>query len=317
MTTTTFSRRDILLGAAGLLAATAAPDAAGLAAAGQTRSRIGFVDDNLENFHANTFLALLRGPLLSRGFTVAGCVGLQDAPSRAWATKNNVPYVADAVEMDRMVDAYMVMAPSTPETHATLCQRVFRFGKPTYVDKTFAPNLATARELFALARQSKTAMQTSSVLRYTNVQEEVRKTSTDPVEHMTAWGNGGSFDEYAIHPLELLISVMGPEAMTVMRRGDGDRSQVLVNFSGNRTGTVNVYTSSSTPYAASLTTRKNTRYVVVDQAPMFKDSLSTTLDFFTSGQPKVPEAESLAIMGILDAVRTPESRVRFVPVVRS
>lgn len=313
---TTLSRRELLLGTGGLLAARAVTPAIRLSAAGQTRSRIGFVDDNLENFHANTFLTLLRGPLESRGFTVTGCVGLQDAPSRAWATKNNVPYIADAAEMDRVVDAYMVMAPSTPQTHAALCQRVFRFGKPTYVDKTFAPSLATARELFALARQSKAPMQTSSVLRYTNVQDEARKGSAEPVEHMTAWGNGGSFDEYAIHPLELLISVMGPEVDTVMRRGDGDRSQVLVNFSGNRTGTVNVYTSSSTPYAASLTTRRNTRYVAVDQAPMFRDSLAKTLEFFASGQPGVPEAESLAIMSILDAVRTPEARVRFVPVAR-
>ena len=287
-----------------------------LSASAQTRSRIGFVDDNLENFHANTFLALLRGPLLARGFTVAGCVGLQEAPSRAWATKNNVPYIADAAEMDRMVDAYMVMAPSTPETHEALCQRVFPFGKPTYVDKTFAPDLATARELFALARQSKTPMQTSSVLRYTNVQDEVRRTPDDVVEHMTTWGNGGSFDEYAIHPLELLISVMGPEVETVMRRGDGDRSQILLNFSGNRTGTVNVYTSSSTPFAASVTTRKSTRYLAVDQGPMFKNSLSTTLDFFASGQPSVPEAESIVIMSILDAVSMPQSRGRFVPVAR-
>jgi predicted dehydrogenase len=283
----------------------------------QARTRIGFVDDNLENYHANTFLTLLRGPLQSRGFTVTGCTGLQEAAGRAWATKNNVPYVADVTTLNQSVDAFMVMAPSTPDTHAELCRRVFPFKKPTYVDKTFAPDLATARELFALAGRSGTPMQTTSVLRYTNVQDEVRKTPADPVEHMTAWGNGGSFGEYAVHPLELLVSIMGPEVETLMRRGEGDRSQLLLNFSRGRTGTVNVYTNSSTPFAATLTTRKGTRHILVEQGPMFQNSLAATLDFFTSGNPTVPAGESLAIMGILDAARSPDARQRFVPVSRS
>lgn len=314
--TTPLSRREWLTGSAALLSGLMASPMASLSASGQARSRIGFVDDNLDNFHANTFLTLLRGPLASRGFTVTGCSGLQDAPSRAWAVKNNIPYVTDPAALDQRVDAYMVMAPSTPETHATLCARVFPFGKPTYVDKTFAPSLAAARDLFALATRSRAPMQTSSVLRYTNVQDEVRKSPAEPVEHMTTWGNGGSFDEYAIHPLELLISVMGAEVETVMRRGDGDRSQLLLNFSGNRTGTVNVYTGSSTPFAANVTTRKGTRYLAVDQGPMFGNSLAATLDFFTSGQPSVPQAESLAIMGILDAARSTAARERFVRVER-
>ena len=307
------TRRDVLFGAAAGLAMTSLPTLA----RGQARTRIGFVDDNLENYHANTFLAALRGPLQSRGFTVVGCTALQEAPSRGWAQKNNVPYVADVATLNQNADAFMVMAPSTPETHAELCRRVFPFKKPTYVDKTFAPDLATARDLFALAAKLGAPMQTSSVLRYTNVQDEVKKNAADLVEHMTAWGNGGSFGEYAVHPLELLVSVMGPEVEMLMRRGDGDRSQLLLNFSRGRTGTVNVYTNSSTPFAATITTRKGTRHVPVEQAPMFQNSLAATLDFFTSGTPSVPAAESLAIMGILEAARNPQALKQFVLVVRS
>ena len=54
--------------------------------------RIGFVDLDLENYHANVFLQALRGPLASRGFTVAGATGTKSAGSRAWAEKNNVPF---------------------------------------------------------------------------------------------------------------------------------------------------------------------------------------------------------------------------------
>ncbi len=39
--------------------------------------KIGFVDDDLDNFHANTYLDAIRGPLLSRGWQVTS-EGLTD-----------------------------------------------------------------------------------------------------------------------------------------------------------------------------------------------------------------------------------------------
>jgi hypothetical protein len=305
------SRRDVLVVAAPLLAL---GSTTGRLTMPQTGNRIGFVDDNLENFHANTFLQLSRGPLQSRGFVIAGCTGLDAAAGRAWSAKTNVPYMADVNALNAVVDAFMVLAPSTPDTHLELSRRVVPFRKPIYVDKTFAPDLATAQEIFRLADEFKTPMQSTSVLRYTSVQDEVKKTPGDPVEHMVAWGGGGSFGEYAVHPLELLVSVMGPEAEELMRRGSADRSQLLINFSGGRSAVVNVYTGSSTPYAASVTNRKGTRLIQVDQKLMFQNSLSATMDFFESRSPNVDRRETLAIMAILDAAAKPEALREFVTI---
>jgi hypothetical protein len=99
-----------------------------------------------------------------------------------------------------------------------------------------------------------------------------------------------------------------------MRRGTGDRSQLVLNFSGGRTAVVNVYTSSSTPYAASITNRKGTRLIQVDQKLMFQNSLSATMDFFDSGTPNVERRETLAIMAILDAAAKREAVHRFVKI---
>jgi predicted dehydrogenase len=222
--------------------------------------------------------------------------------------------MADVNVLNAAVDAFMVLAPSTPNTHLELARRVVPFRKPTYVDKTFAQNLSTARDIFRLADEFKTPLQSTSVLRYTSVQDEVRKTPGDPIEHMVAWGGGGSFGEYAVHPLELLISVMGPEAEDLMRRGSGDRSQLLINFSHGRTAVVNVYTGSSTPYAASVTNRKGTRLIQVDQNLMFQNSLSATMNFFENGSPNVDRRETLAIMAILDAAAKPEALRGFVKI---
>ncbi len=52
--------------------------------------RIGFVDDDLDNFHANTYLKALRGPLAERGWRVAGATALQAEKGRGWADRNQV-----------------------------------------------------------------------------------------------------------------------------------------------------------------------------------------------------------------------------------
>jgi len=274
-----------------------------------TPIRIGFVDYKLENFHANVFLKAYRTQLKERGATVSGCHALDEDEGRAWAKKNDVPYFDDPTQLNGAVDAYMVLAPSNPEKHLELCQRVFQFGKPTYVDKTFAPDLATARTIFDLADKHGVPVQTTSALRYTNVQTHAKGRA---VRHMTAWGGGSSFEEYAIHPVEMVISVMGPKVSSLMRRGDGKYSQLLLNFDGERTATVNVYATEGTPYAAAVTDEKGTELIKIETSKLFVDTAAAVLDFLERGKPNIDRAESLAIRRILDGAAKPEAREKFI-----
>jgi hypothetical protein len=276
------------------------------------KKRIGFVDYDLNNFHANVYLAALRNELKGRGYTIAGCSAMKEPEGRAWAGKNGVPYFDDMAQLDGAVDYYAVLAPSNPEVHLALCERVLPFGKPTYVDKTFAPDLATARRIFQLADQYNAPMQTTSALRYTNVQAYVGGVGREAVRHMVAWGGGSSFGEYAIHPTELVVSCMGPNVESVMRRGTGNESQLLLAFSGGRTAVVNVYTNADTPFAAAVSTTKETKLITVDGTRLFIDMAAAILDLFESGRPNIDRAESLAIRCILDAAQSPEALTAFV-----
>jgi predicted dehydrogenase len=274
--------------------------------------RIGFVDNKLENFHANVFLRSFRDALQERGAVVTGCHALDEAGGQEWATKNNVPYFADPDELNAQVDCFMILAPSNPETHLDLCRKFLPFGKPTYVDKTFAPDLATAKQIFELADQHATAVQTTSALRYTTVQEALEKMGRENLRHMVAWGGGSSFGEYAIHPLELIVSCMGSAAQSLLRRDDGDRVQLLINFTDSRTAVANVYANANTPFAASLTTTEETRYVAVDSSKIFVNTAAAVLDFFDAGKPQIDRSESLMIRRILDVAEDPGVRDRFV-----
>jgi predicted dehydrogenase len=274
--------------------------------------RIGFVDFQLENYHANVFLEALRNDLKWREFDVAGCTAMDEAGGRTWAQKNEVPYYATPAELNKAVDFYMVLAPSNPEVHLALCKMVLPFKKPAYVDKTFAPDLKTAKKIFSLAAKYKAKIQTTSALRYTNVQAHVAEMGQALVRHMVAWGPGRSFGEYAIHPVEMVVSCMGPKAVRLMRRGGEPESQLLIDFTQGRTAVVNVYTGSETPFAASVTTEKGTRIVEVDTSKIFRDNAAAILDFFETGKPGVDKAETLMIRTILDAAENPRAKKGFV-----
>lgn len=275
--------------------------------------RIGFVDFNLDNFHADIYLKLLRGELAARGFSVAGATALEEEPSAVWAQKNDVPYYRDIEQLDKHVDCYAVLAPSNPETHEALCREVFPCAKPTYVDKTFAPDTETAERIFALADEHGVAMQTSSALRYTNVQDRLAELDA-PLLHMIAWGGGSSFGEYAIHPLELVISCMGPGIEHLMRRGVGNHSQLLLDFSAGRTAIANIYTNANTPFAASLTTAKGSEYITVDSSAIFLNTASAMLDLFASGSASIDRRETLAIRRVLDAAESSAAQDHFVAI---
>lgn len=275
--------------------------------------QIGFVDNKLDNFHANTFLKAFRASLKDRSAIISACYALDGDDGQKWAQKNDVPYFDDATAMNEAVDGYMVLAPSNPEVHLELCQRIFMFGKPTYVDKTFAPNVETARGIFELADKHNVPVQTTSALRYTNVQEYVRdEKGHGSVKHMIAWGGGSSFEEYAIHPIEMIISCMGPGVTGMMRRGTGAYSQLLLNFTEDRTAVANVYAVPQTDFAACVTTDKDTKYLPVNTSTLFIDTAAAILDFLQSGKPNIDRNESLVIRRILDVAATPEAQSGFV-----
>ena len=165
-----------------------------------------------------------------------------------------------------------------------------------------SPNASLDKELAVSG-----AMQTTSALRYTNVQDYVAEVGPKEVRHMVTWGGGSSFGEYAIHPVELAVSCMGAKARRLTRRGKGDQAQLLIDFSGGRTAAVNVYTNQRTPYAASVTTEKATKLIPVESAKIFLNTAAAILDMFESGKPNISRKESLMIRRILDVAEKKRS----------
>jgi hypothetical protein len=68
---------------------------------------------------------------------------------------------------------------------------------------------------------------------------------------------------------------------------------------------VNVHTQRKTPYAAMVTTSKESKYIEVDTKPLFVDAAAALLDFFAAGRELVDRQETLTLMRLLDAARDP------------
>jgi hypothetical protein len=276
--------------------------------------RIGFVDNNLDNFHSRSYLRILREDLKQQGFTVNGAFALETELSRKWAADNDVPFSDNLEDLAARVDCFAILASSSPELHLQLCAGVLPFGKPVFVDKTFAPNAATATKIYAMADRHNSVVQTSSALRYTAVQDYVNDIGRENVKHMVTWGGGRSFEEYIVHPLELAISCLGADVVEVMRRGTESHTQLLLNLTNDRTAVVNLYSNTRTPYAASVTSDKDTKYISVDTKDLFVRATRGLIEFYKSAEPKIDRRETMAIMQIIDISRDPVSLERFVKV---
>jgi predicted dehydrogenase len=279
-----------------------------------TLKRVGLYDYDLDNYHSNVYLSAFRKELRHCGFEVAGCTGMRPRSSRAWAEMNGVPYFTSAEALNEAVEYFIILAPANPELHYGMCRDIFPFGKATYVDKTFAPDLRTSKRIFALADKHRVPMQTSSALRYTNVHDYVSKVGRNRVRHMIAWGGGSSFDEYAIHPTEMIVSCMGTKVQRLMRRGSGNHSQILLDYSGNRTAIINLFAKTRTLHSASVTTTEETSYIEVDRTEIFARSTAAILDLFDAGKPNIPRNESLLVRRILDVAEQKRARKGFVAI---
>lgn len=272
-----------------------------MSAAGGSERRLGFVDVKADNFHANTYRDLLRGDLAGRGWTLAACRAEQVEGGRAWAKAAGVPHAETWDELNDRCDAFVVLAPSNPEAHLPMVKALAGYGKPVWVDKTFATGLADARAIFAVADAAGIPLETCSALRSTAAQAAARDLGRDALRHVVAWAPGGTAREYLVHPLEMAVSVLGPGAVRLERRGDDKNWQVFIEFTGGRTALVHLALGSDLPFSATLATREEVRHVTVDGDTLFRDAFSSVLDFLDRRAPTFDRAETLAIMALLEA----------------
>ncbi len=261
--------------------------------------KIGFIDYYLDEWHANNYPAWIKEASGGEA-EVTYAFGLIDSPltgmtSAQWCEKFGVTQCATIEEVVEKSDALVVLSPDNCEMHEQLCQVPLRAGKPVYVDKTFAPDAATARRIFAIAEQSGTPCWSSSALRFA---EEYKGIDPSRVKAVSCWGPF-QYETYSIHQLEPLMMFMKAPARRVLYLNGEKWLSLAVEFTDGRTGTITQFEDGS-PFVTTVCCPDDNKMVTVE-SDFFAAFIREMVDFFRTREEKVPHEETINIMAVREA----------------
>ena len=264
---------------------------------------IGFVDYYISEWHANNYPEWIAKVCEQSGddFCVKyAWAERYDSPvynenTDQWCERMGVERCMTLEELCEKSDYIVVLAPSDPDKHLGYAETVLKYGKNTYIDKTFAPDYATAQAIFDIAAANGTRFFSSSALRYASELETLGQSRA-----VITTGGGGSIEEYIIHQAEMLVKLTAvkPISVTVNMQGKG---QYLCSVELDGASGTMIY-SNSLPFTV-LAEKADGR---TERAPIKSDFfmalIADMLRFFKTGEPSFDTAQTLDVMKIREAV---------------
>lgn len=264
--------------------------------------KIGFVDFYLSEWHANNYPAWLRDACAKLGaeYEVAYAWAETDVSpvdgltSAQWCEKMGVTLCATVEELCEKSDVILVLAPSDPDKHLGYAKAVLPYGKRTYIDKTFAPDLATAKEIFAIAEQYGTPFFSTSALRFAS---ELDLYGDDCRCIMTT-GSGKSANEYIIHQVEMVVRKLGIGAKSVRAERIGENSLFFHVFYDDGRDATMTYARDRLPFTVHMSGGAEKGVYAKAESAFFVNLMEDIIRFFETGEVSFDVAQTLEVMKI-------------------
>lgn len=265
--------------------------------------KIGFVDYYISEWHANNYpqWILDANKKLGTDYEVAFAwaekeVSLRDGlTTQEWCDKMGIAMCESIDELCEKSDAIIILAPSDPDTHLRLAKKVLPYSKRTYIDKTFAPDLETAKEIFDIAKKYNTPFFSTSALRCASELEDVKE-----LDNYIITGGGSDFEEYIIHQIEMAVILLNDKVKSVKVETQSENQHFcfLVTESGKKATIVFARGSSYGVLGKSQTGTVNKTV----SSDFFGGLISEILRFFETGTLPFDSSETLEVMAIRDAL---------------
>jgi hypothetical protein len=268
---------------------------------GVAMKRIGVIDYFLDQYHAEHYPAWIAAAS-GGGLRVACAWAMADKPggrtNKQCCERLGIELCDRPQEVIENSDCLIVMSPDNPEMHEELCRLPLASGKPTYVDKAFAPDRETAQRIIEVAENSNTPFFSTSALRYAREYGGIKR---EKLRFISSRGPG-AFSNYGIHQVEPIIGLMGAGVDKVMFIGAGDIPAFVLRFSDGRCATL---CQPGRECCFSLAAGYSDGQVAViqeatDYYPLFIEQM---VGFFGDGKPRVPAAETLQVISVLECGR--------------
>jgi hypothetical protein len=190
--------------------------------------------------------------------------------------------------------------------HLEQARAVIAAGKPMFIDKPLASTLEDAREIARLAKEANVPWFSSSSLRYGEIGTTMKFPDASAV---ITWGPGPLEEHhkldlswYAIHPIEMLYTLLGPGCDEVTRIYTPEGDIITGLWKNGKTGTVRTERPHG-EYGAVVFRPK----AVIQSRPKatagYQPLLVEIVKFFETKQPPVPNEETLEIFAFMDAAQ--------------
>lgn len=271
--------------------------------------KIGFVDYYISEWHADNYPAWIAqaNEKLGTDFEVAYAWAEMDVSpvdqvnTAQWCEKMNVEKCNTLAELCEKSDVIMVLAPSNPEKHLQYAKEVLTYKKPTYIDKTFAPDVKTAQQIFDIAEQYGCPFFTSSALRYAEELERYRG-----AQHLILTGGGGNFAEYLIHTVEMSVMLLESPAVRVKTACVGDQRICRIQAESGNEAVIVYSPAFGFNLTGQLTNGKYERTPIASD--FFFNLITCILQFFDNPQPPFDPARTMEVMRVRSALLKAESK---------
>ncbi len=211
-------------------------------------------------------------------------------------------------EMCKNVDAVLIESVDG-RVHLAEARQVIAAHKPVFIDKPLASTLEDAREIARLAKDAGVPWFSASSLRFGGVM----KLRSEDLDGAATWGPGPLEEHhhldlswYAIHPLEMLYTLMGQGCEQVTRITGGDADLIVGRWKGGRIGTIRALRPYG-KYGAVAFLRGQGKGQTAESSAEPSDGYAPLVreivKFFETGTPPVPNAETLEMFAFMDAAQ--------------
>jgi predicted dehydrogenase len=220
-------------------------------------------------------------------------------------SKWNVEFAPDIPTLCSKVDAILLESVDG-RIHLNEAKQIIAAGKPMFIDKPLAATLEDAREIARLAAEAGVPWFSSSSSRFGGIAKAMKHADATGV---LTWGPGPLDSNlqldlawYAIHPLELLYTLMGPGCEEVTRISGSTEEVLIGRWKDGRIGTVRALRAAGSSGAVVYRPKQ-----VVQSDPSmeggYEGLLEEIVKFFQTRQPPVSSAETIEIFAFMDAAK--------------
>ena len=182
---------------------------------------------------------------------------------------------------------------------------VLKAGKPTFVDKPIAGDLADAIAIFAAAKKYKTPVFSSSSLRFSAGAQAHRKGEMGEVVGCDAYSpchlekTHPDLYWYGIHGVETLFTVMGPGCVEVTRVTSANMDLVVGKWNDGRIGTFRGVREVKSGYGGTAFTKNGPK--PIGGYDGYRPLLVEIVKFFRTGKTPIDERETLELYAFMTA----------------